>query len=916
MTTSRQRERARIRVEAPADLDPLVIAQAVVGPHFLLKAEASHAWRSKPFNGRWKALNTLYDRALTSYEKHIKKMVSAIKKYAADEADLLAKAGGRPLFTPEQVQEIARIIRDHHTAFVASFAPDTVAEQEIQGLIDRGILPPETVEFIKDSYLYGQLASTVRAFDDQKEMKKLSYESFKKRLKKRPVPLTEAEKSAISWAEHSAALHVRGLGNKIADDFSTVAIEADADLRRKYEDTIRSETKGALERRETWRKLASNMGHETGDWARDFGRIAATEMQRAHQEGVSQGLKKREGDPETVMVAKIPNSDACKHCVRLHLKNGHGSAPRVFKLSELQENGSNVGRKAADWKAVVGPVHPWCFPAGTSVETDTGPKPIEEIEAGDLVITHRNRLRAVQRLSQRVFVGELVVLSFGDSVLKLTPEHPLLTSRGWVRADAVKVGDDLFQIHEAVASYTESQDGPFEYREERFFARILQLLARAGVPVGIDFDDDSKSGESYIGVEGTYSELWHSLVTRFVESLNRPALVSTRYRILLASFRRLDLLGYRAWLSTYSGVCCLREALSLFRAASSCSDDSLFRDGSDSDARFDKSCGDSPSTSTEAICKFFDAIASFVGSDDFFDRELEHDVTYHAVPVISTSREPFEGPVFNFSVEEDETYIAGGCVVHNCACELVHVPAGWGFADKPPEGEGWKKKGGKWIREKENPSRAYNAPKTITETWIPQMLPDSMRRSEFAFTRDLRKAFVQTYGDSVPDKGVSIRIGDPLMHAEAAKVVEETPKALFDRKVGVTFITTDTPRIGSALDDHDLAYWTGNEIRLSQTLPAEKVGYVLRHELGHALNIHLMYKLGTEQKVRDWHDRLWEISKQEGFVSKYAKKLPIENAAEVTRLYLYERPKLMAKYPRQFTFAHTYYKDIIRSKSS
>jgi len=53
-------------------------------------------------------------------------------------------------------------------------------------------------------------------------------------------------------------------------------------------------------------------------------------------------------------------SGNCKHCVSAYLTAGIGSEPKVFYISELRENATNVGRKTADWKPVIGPVHPYC----------------------------------------------------------------------------------------------------------------------------------------------------------------------------------------------------------------------------------------------------------------------------------------------------------------------------------------------------------------------------------------------------------------------------------------------------------------------------------------------------------------------------------------------------------------------------
>ena len=37
-----------------------------------------------------------------------------------------------------------------------------------------------------------------------------------------------------------------------------------------------------------------------------------------------------------------------------------GVTPKVFKLSELIGNGTNYGKKQADWVATLGIIHPYC----------------------------------------------------------------------------------------------------------------------------------------------------------------------------------------------------------------------------------------------------------------------------------------------------------------------------------------------------------------------------------------------------------------------------------------------------------------------------------------------------------------------------------------------------------------------------
>jgi hypothetical protein len=590
----------RIIVKAPADLDPLDIAQALVGPHVLLKAAYQPNWTHRPFR-RWKALTGLYARVQAMYEAQLKRMQAEVTRYVDRNITKgpLRKAGGRrqpPIVTPEQLKEIVKIIQDHHAGFMLGIGlEDHFDTEEIERLVKQGVLPPESLDMIDDAFTYGQMTASMAELEDQKKLKTVTYEKFKKLVVETPIPTTADERRAIEWAKHSAAIHMSGIGTKVADDFSTMVISEDATLRRKYMATVRDSVTQGIDERKSWRRIGSDIGHKTGDWGRSMARVAATETQNAFQEAYVEGLIKREGDPDDVLVSKQPSSGACKHCVALHLTAGHGSAPRIFKLSELTANGTNVGRKAAEWKAVVGTVHPWC------------------------------------------------------------------------------------------------------------------------------------------------------------------------------------------------------------------------------------------------------------------------------------------------------------------ACEITHLPVGFGFERKPESGEGWT--------EVPNRKGAWRKPDGEGwEYWQPDMLPDSLRKG-YAFHRDLQKSFM-TYGD-VPDKGCYVDVADPLVRQEVQKVIDSTPQSLFDKEVGVTIVTTDTVRPVNAFNHHDLAYWTGNEVRLAQRLAPEQVEHVLRHELGHSLNVYLIRKMGSEAAVRDWHDGLMLISKQEGFVSNYARTQAIENAAEVTRLYLYERKKLMLEYPRQFTYVYKAYKAVV-----
>lgn len=599
-----------VRIASPTDVDRLDLIQAVAGTQALVKAERKYHRRTFRHHP---AMEQLSKRLITAYERSMDRMFEAFTKYigtkivpgtkikksdddsmvafASDDKDIarLQSEQRFALLAPEQLEDLKQIVRDHHSAFaVGTFGPDAIPPQELQRLQSYGILPEDLrVVFQSPTGLPPELHVTDLAFQygyglgdsSQREaVKKMALDDYSKHLKKTRPSYSEVDRQAMAWARYNAGQHIRAIGDRLANNAGTVIANEDAELRRKYMGTVRSELEKNIDKKETWRKLASEIGHATEDWSRDMGRLAATEQQTAMQEGTARAISKGR-DPDDVRVAKEPAPDACDECVRLHLTGGRGSKPRIFKMSELAENGTNVGRKQADWKAVIGATHPWC------------------------------------------------------------------------------------------------------------------------------------------------------------------------------------------------------------------------------------------------------------------------------------------------------------------GCQLVEVPDGWAFneeGDMVPEI--MLKKGDRLDQAAEH---FQKGPEAADKPYM-------------------------TFGDAVPTKGLTVRVSDPQARKVIETVTSEAPPEIFDREVGVTLVTTDTPRAQNPLEDHDYAYWTANEIRISQTLPIERLPRVIRHELGHSLNVWLMRKFGGAKPVRAWHDRLWDVSKEEGFVSDYAKKLPIENAAEVTRMWIFEKPRLMLNHPRQFAFVNRAYKDILK----
>ncbi len=90
-----------------------------------------------------------------------------------------------------------------------------------------------------------------------------------------------------------------------------------------------------------------------------------------------------------------------------------------------------------------------CFPAGTPILTPDGSKPIEQLRAGDLVLSrdeHDVNGPVAAKVIEETFVrqGEILELSIGGQIIQITPEHPVyVADKGWTPAGEVQPGDLL-----------------------------------------------------------------------------------------------------------------------------------------------------------------------------------------------------------------------------------------------------------------------------------------------------------------------------------------------------------------------------------------------------------------------------------------------------------------------------------------
>ena len=366
------------------------------------------------------------------------------------------------IFNQQKIQEILKIINFNHTLFIGqNVGTDILTKDDIKLLKQFGIdLKDLKTPFTpyEQNFYFGRLAAAL----GNNNTAKLEYNDFLKYLRRgQYVPLNTREKASLDFAKQRTYSHLKNLGQKVNQNTTNIIVNEG----QSYRDFFEATTKGSIERaiveRDTINSVISEIGNKTGDWSRDLGRIAATEMAAVYEEGRAAEIEKQDGKEAQVYKEVYPQ--ACRFCIRFYTTGGIGSKPKVFTLDTLRANGTNVGKKQKDWLPTLEPVHPFSITEGkTSVLTDNGWKMIKEIEIGDQVLTHKGRFRKVlstlkdypcphteesHKLTYTIYYNHYNTKEPDDVVkMTFTGDHKLLTQRGWVMTKDLKSTDKLKKL--------------------------------------------------------------------------------------------------------------------------------------------------------------------------------------------------------------------------------------------------------------------------------------------------------------------------------------------------------------------------------------------------------------------------------------------------------------------------------------
>jgi hypothetical protein len=296
------------------------------------------------------------------------------------------------------------------------------------------------------------------------------------------------------------------------------------------------------------------------------------------------------------------------------------------------------------------PLTPWPDP-----DVLDGPPLHANCLPGDALVTSRSRITGA---TSRVYNGELVeIRTLANKVFTATPNHPVLTDRGWVALGCLDKGSHVVGTLGSEGVVLRDQN---DHHVPTRIKQVAEAFLGSGhvvsreVPVAAeDFHGDGTGSE--VAVVGT-----NRLLRRGLDpSLRKhPAeMVLERAGVRLPSFSR-PRAAEQFTLSPLSSADC---SMGRFRQTSTLESGSLshayvhgFTTPSGFDSLFQQEAMDCPSADSADFGQCLLAGSSGVELDQ----------------VISVRRYPFSGHVYNLETEAG-WYISNGIVTHNCRCELI-----------------------------------------------------------------------------------------------------------------------------------------------------------------------------------------------------------------------------------------------------
>lgn len=262
------------------------------------------------------------------------------------------------MLRPDEVNKILEILDKQLLFFIGrTVGGHLLTDQEKDLLKRNGIdvkkLMSQSNDLVSLNFHLGMLSDIL----SNEQLKNITYDQLSKYISQgKHIPLSAKERAVIQSIQMQSLADIRAARGRIFQDINNIVSGQLSSVRANQEEFVRKEIIEGIEGRKSRREIAAGIARKTGDWSRNFNKSVQYISHTAFNEGRGSLIERRNGSRARVYFQVQP--DACESCKKLYLHPD--GEPIVFTLSELQANGTNIGRKQKDWKPTVGALHVNC----------------------------------------------------------------------------------------------------------------------------------------------------------------------------------------------------------------------------------------------------------------------------------------------------------------------------------------------------------------------------------------------------------------------------------------------------------------------------------------------------------------------------------------------------------------------------
>ena len=264
------------------------------------------------------------------------------------------------ILSPNQIQELLSILDRYTLTFIAyNVGTQVLSTKDKSILTNAGVdykSIPKDISVVEHAFKFGLLSEAL----GKAAVTNMNYEQLKQYIKTgKMFKLNALETAALRNIKMQTYNDITRLTSRIKSQITDELVFADKKRHTvKHSKLVMDAAAKAIADRKSVTEVTSIIGKKTQQWNRDLARISDYVMHTAFDEGRAMMVQRKKG--ADALVYKDVYAGACPHCQRLYTTAGVGSQPILFKLYDLKQNGTNVGRKVKELKPVIGPTHPYC----------------------------------------------------------------------------------------------------------------------------------------------------------------------------------------------------------------------------------------------------------------------------------------------------------------------------------------------------------------------------------------------------------------------------------------------------------------------------------------------------------------------------------------------------------------------------